>query len=149
VQINGIRIHRIKKTLTVLPLVFFVISLIVTTVNAQQQVFSQAPQQVFSQAPDCYKSGLDTGYQKGYSDGFAIGYRCLIPSIHYHTPPYDRSVQDHILISTTGSKLDIELDILLDILLDIMPENSSVFSDESAALATVQQSLKELRAFFS
>jgi hypothetical protein len=60
-----------------------------------------------------------------------------------------RSVQDHILISTTGSKLDIELDILLDILLDIMPENSSVFSDESDALATVQQSLKELRAFFS
>jgi hypothetical protein len=75
-------IHSVKKTLAVLLLVFFVISFTVTAVCAQQQVFSPAP--------DRSKSGHDSGYQKGYCDGFAIGYRCLIPSIHYPTPPYDQ-----------------------------------------------------------
>ncbi len=75
-------IHRVKETLAVLLLVLFVVSLTAMIVNAQQQIVSQAP--------NCYQSGNYSGYQKGYSDGFDIGYRCLIPSIHYPTPPDDQ-----------------------------------------------------------
>jgi opacity protein-like surface antigen len=72
-------IHRVKKTLAVLLLVLFAVLLTFTAANAQ-----------VSPTPDCYQSGNYSGYQKGYSDGFDIGYRCLIPSIHYPTPPDDQ-----------------------------------------------------------
>jgi opacity protein-like surface antigen len=72
-------IHRVKKTLAVLLLVLFVVLLTFTTASAK-----------VSPTPDCYQSGNDSGYQKGYSDGFDIGYQCLIPSIHYPTPPYNQ-----------------------------------------------------------
>lgn len=69
-------IHKVKKTLLVILLVVFVVSL--TAITAGSQV---------SPTPNCYQSGNDSGYQKGYNDGFDAGYRCLIPSIHYPTPP--------------------------------------------------------------